>query len=1215
MAQFINLYGVQTLKPTINNDFTLVYDKDVRPENNNEVRILVDTSLQVVPAPVNIFLPPTGIYNGQYALQIYVVDIIGSAASQPINIFATGGDTIDGLPSVSITTALGNCVLTIASLGFYTTYGSTGGGGGGGGAGITLPYADFFDLQSAGQLQKGQTYRINDYRNVNFLNGNSQANFGNTTYPLNAGSFDGSFAYNTLTPAFGNVKLAICSDDSIITGNALGQLYKFDSNGNPNTNFNNNAGAKANAGINCVLEQADGKVLVGGSFTLWGATPVGYFVRLNADGTLDNAFNTTLGLGFDGRINCVDQQADGKILIGGNFTLINGVASSKCICRLLPTGAPDVVFNTNLGAGADFELYTILECSTTDIVFGGIFTQVDGNASPNISRVDNTGSLDFGFIGSINFAGGFNGSINFILEDNLQNLYVGGNFNNWNGNLYAFFCKMDVFGNDDFAYNANTGFGLDNTPNGMILQNTGEIVMVGGFTSFNLAPSIGIVRVDATGLYDPSFISQNIVFESLAQQSTGKLIVTGAFNFISVANNMARLFGQPTNAVWQRDEIYTSSNLETIVVRALDEFNIEPTAYSETYPEDILEYTSQCNKIGTGLSITNGSTLPDSTIVAGFDLQWDGTKAYFNMPAGYPAQFGHFFYIYADFSAGAYYLDFVFEPLKCGTSSYTYTYSPFNSTITVSANGDKVFLNDLTQQDVLNYTPNTLYVDTINALGNAYGWITRRIDTARDIDLPIDFRGQVFRRYFAVFPSFQGFFNINYAGSIGFYEDFSVLPKDIQGGSEDSTSIQLLGQGGADGYYWYAGRMDNVVFLEQINDVNGTIRYFQGNTFQYCIQNSLNGYVWQNRIRNFTGNSFRNDGTSTISENVLYDCTNNVVDSLNFNNNNLYGTLNGNQILGSFQLNNGTGTIAENFFGDGGGFVQNTITSVNFNQNILYYFAQNTINCQIFLLNKLYTFVNSQVASACQTFSKNTIQSCNNLNAQALQIFENTAGYDFNNNLITGSFFQNNIFGDTCTLNNFSYVQFKNNVFGNLCGNNNFFAGGSSFNNNTCGNSFSTNNLQANNITNNKFGENCSGNTLNGNNITDNVMLGLIQGNVFAGNTQFNTITCEFLNNSWFGASNFMDNSLTGNSCNFNTIQSSFNVNNITGSMNSCTLPAGQTFRYNTITAEISGVNFAAATFVFANYNKTITTGNANTDLLIYWDEATNQFLAVLPTA
>jgi hypothetical protein len=70
--------------------------------------------------------------------------------------------------------------------------------------------------------------------------------------------------------------------------------------------------------------QADGKILVGGNFTTLGGQTRTNIGRLNADGTLDSAFNP----GGNGYVYTLALQADGKILAGGAFSSLGGQARS-----------------------------------------------------------------------------------------------------------------------------------------------------------------------------------------------------------------------------------------------------------------------------------------------------------------------------------------------------------------------------------------------------------------------------------------------------------------------------------------------------------------------------------------------------------------------------------------------------------------------------------------------------------------------------------------------------------------------------------------------------------------------------------------------------------------------------------------------------------------------------------------------------------------------
>ncbi len=71
--------------------------------------------------------------------------------------------------------------------------------------------------------------------------------------------------------------------------------------------------------------QADGKVVVGGTFTTLGGGGMGTTTRnnigrLNPDGSIDTTFNP----GADAQVEVLVIQADGKILVGGGFTTLAG---------------------------------------------------------------------------------------------------------------------------------------------------------------------------------------------------------------------------------------------------------------------------------------------------------------------------------------------------------------------------------------------------------------------------------------------------------------------------------------------------------------------------------------------------------------------------------------------------------------------------------------------------------------------------------------------------------------------------------------------------------------------------------------------------------------------------------------------------------------------------------------------------------------------------
>ena len=149
--------------------------------------------------------------------------------------------------------------------------------------------------------------------------------------------------------------------------------------------------SNTNGPVVVVVVQSDGKVLIGGNFTAItpeGGVPVtrNYIARLNPDGTLDTAFNPNASGGLPTVVGSIALQADGKILVGGEFTSIGGQMRNR-IARLdATTGAADS-FNPN----ANGRLHAIAVQADGKILAGGDFqgaNSIGGAARNWIARLD-----------------------------------------------------------------------------------------------------------------------------------------------------------------------------------------------------------------------------------------------------------------------------------------------------------------------------------------------------------------------------------------------------------------------------------------------------------------------------------------------------------------------------------------------------------------------------------------------------------------------------------------------------------------------------------------------------------------------------------------------------------------------------------------------------------------------------------------------------------
>jgi hypothetical protein len=468
-------------------------------------------------------------------------------------------------------------------------------------------------------------------------------------------------------------------------------------------------------------------------------------------------------------------------------------------------------------------------------------------------------------------------------------------------------------------------------------------------------------------------------------------------NFLNgweIANNNPT----PTDPNFDPQEIYEGET-EVLILQAKTPYEIAEIGYSETFNGDVIQYVPYTNKIGIDLGVYNGNTLPNSSEVSGFDLQWDGTNVYFNMPTGYPALFGHYFYLYCEFDGGNYYQDGCFEPLTPGISTCQYSYTsddPDNnylkamSRIRVENNGMKIVLLDLTEEDYDNYDADSLYVETIYALGDAYGWITRRQDTHTNIDVPFDFRSRKYRRFEVDLSSINSNLGTGYwgqgddfrdQGTTGNYKDlFSINWKET-----DSYNIEWKSPGGPD-RLWYNGFNDNVVFLGNVSKVELEDGFYN---------NTLNANFKDSTISNlFNNNTINNDfAGSTIRNNF----NNNLIGS-RFRGNTTGNGFSGNTIGSDFQYNTLGNTFQNNTIGDA--FEYNAVGTR---------FSNNTIGNNFVYNNILQEYTSNTVGNA---FARNKIGS---------SFFGNTIGIDFQSNTF-GETFANNIIGNTFQYNIVKFV-------------------------------------------------------------------------------------------------------------------------------------------------------------------------------------------------
>jgi uncharacterized delta-60 repeat protein len=138
-----------------------------------------------------------------------------------------------------------------------------------------------------------------------------------------------------------------------------------------------------NGVVFAVAPQSDGKILIAGTFTNLGGQTHSRIARLNTNGALDGTF--LAGAGANQAIYAMAVQPDGRILIGGDFTSFNGTNRNR-YARLNPNGSLDLSFDP--GRGADDTVYSIALLNDGKVMLGGAFTMVNGFNRRGVARIN-----------------------------------------------------------------------------------------------------------------------------------------------------------------------------------------------------------------------------------------------------------------------------------------------------------------------------------------------------------------------------------------------------------------------------------------------------------------------------------------------------------------------------------------------------------------------------------------------------------------------------------------------------------------------------------------------------------------------------------------------------------------------------------------------------------------------------------------------------------
>ena len=319
-------------------------------------------------------------------------------------------------------------------------------------------------------------------------------------------------------------------------------IARLFSTGLLDTNLTLGAGYGDHDWATTVLCHTNGSSYVGG-------TLAGNLVRFNEDGGVDTNFPSA-GI-LDATDNMVDsllQLADNGVLVGGAFLYAMDEEHAG-LARLNATGGIVSAFAPTLdGTNGNWNsVYALAAQTDGKLLIGGEIREMNGVPRGNLGRLNADGSLDTAFTNGV--SGPSPGVHALLMQTN--GLLVGGIFTAVNGTALTNLARFTA------ADTLDTGFAVspNSRVNALLALPDGRTLMGGNFTAVNGAAHPGLAMLKADGSLDESFtmgVSGSVagVVYALHLDHDNGVLVAGEFDYLgnSARANLGRLqLGPSTN--------------------------------------------------------------------------------------------------------------------------------------------------------------------------------------------------------------------------------------------------------------------------------------------------------------------------------------------------------------------------------------------------------------------------------------------------------------------------------------------------------------------------------------------------------------------------------------------------------------------------------------------------------------------------------------------
>jgi uncharacterized delta-60 repeat protein len=369
-------------------------------------------------------------------------------------------------------------------------------------------------------------------------------------------------------------KLIVVGEYTSYNNLPLREIVRLNSNGTLDLSFNCGIGLQSSGPYSKIYTaclQSDGKILLGGKFNNFNGTVCKNIIRLNSNGSVDNSFNAL----FNNDVTSIVVQSNNKIIVLGRFSNLNYTDSCGSIVRLNSNGSIDNSFLTGSGISTNSASSPLVSAKIMDadtLIVYGYFNSYNSYSVKHIMKLYPNGLLDTNFVK----LGGFNHYVRNLDFDANKNIYCYGDYNSYKGKPIQPFPKIKRNGILDTTYMMDN-YIYGGTVHSMMINANGENLFHASiYPNFYISK---LLKRDVNGQIDTINCKSGNGFNSgavnvLKRLNDGKIIAAG--NFLSYRGypfkNIARIIESNPNSIFEMNE--RSSYLKLFPNPANNEINI-----------------------------------------------------------------------------------------------------------------------------------------------------------------------------------------------------------------------------------------------------------------------------------------------------------------------------------------------------------------------------------------------------------------------------------------------------------------------------------------------------------------------------------------------------------------------------------------------------------------------------------------------------------------